>query len=283
MGGTLPPVTDKLDWAKQKVRVVRERIERFQEAEGRPFRAELDPRAGSKQAIKVLWSPATTGTMPLDDLAHSIGDAVHNLRGTLDYLIYQLHLRNLTGPEPENIPLGDPLRKTGFPVFLDENEFEGKGKGGPGATKMLAGITDDQRARIKKLQPFGDPDHPLWVLSELDNLDKHRHAHVLLRLDRVWLDPRLAHRFGFRTVEGVKPGRRYEEGAKVTVLTQHIFDPAGVQAQVNVALKRKLSVLFDKGSPAEGRDVVTELRRIQSTVTRIVNGFRWEFPPPPLR
>jgi hypothetical protein len=221
MAGTFPPVTDKLAWAKEKVRNVRQRIAGFQEAEGRPFRAQPDPRAGSKQTIQVLWSPATAGAMPLDDLALRIGDAVHNMRATLDYLVYQLTLRNRPGPEPGYIPMGDALRKTGFPIFRDEPEYEGKGKGGPGATKLIAGLTDDQRARIKKLQPSGNPDHPLWVLAELDNLGKHRHAPVLLRLDKVWLDLGMAKRFGFKTVKGVKPRRQYEEGAKVTLLTQH--------------------------------------------------------------
>lgn len=279
MGGTFASVVDKLDWAKEKVRVVRKRIEGFQEAEGRPFRAERHPRAGSKQTIKVVWSPATAGAMPLDELAHQIGDAVHNLRATLDYLVYELAIRKRGGSEPAHIPMGHALRKIGFPIFLEEPEFDGKGKGGPGATKMLAEMKGTQRARIKELQPFGDPDHPLWVLSELDNLGKHRHAHVLVRLDRVWLDPVFARRFGFKIVEGVKPGRRYKEGAKVAILTQprSLYHPSSVQAEVNVALKRKLSVLFDKGSPAEGRDVVAELRRLQARVTRIVNDFKWDF------
>jgi hypothetical protein len=281
MGGTYLAVQGKLDWARKDVREVREAIQRFEQAEGGPFRAEPHPRAGSKNAIQVLWSPATTEPMPLDALAHSVGDAIHGLRSALDYLIYELCIRRRGGWEPVSVPIGDPLRKVGFPIFLDECEFEGKGKGGLGAARMLAPLTGKQRALVKKLQPFGNPDHALWVLSELENLGKHRKAHVLLRLDRVWLDRTEAWRFGFKTAVGVKPGRRYKDGAKVMVLTQRwgdSYEPTRIQAQVNVALKRELSVVFDVGSPAEGRDVVAELRRIQTAVSRVVGSFKAEFP-----
>jgi hypothetical protein len=231
----------------------------------------VHPYTHRKQRIEIRWDPPNE-ELPLTELAHLIGDAVHALRSSLDYLVYELAIRKRGGSEPSALPPGHPLRKTGFPIFLDAKQFEDRG------LKQLESITVKQQARITRLQPFGQPDHPLWVLSELDNLAKHRQAHVLLRVDRAWLQPEAAHFYGSKALEGPRPGKRLKPNTKVAVLTRHHGGVTGVEAQVNVALRWAVAPVFGVGSPAEGKEVVAELRRLRAHVTRTIRRFERDFP-----
>lgn len=97
-----------------------------------------------------------------------LGDFLHNLRSVLDHLAWQLVVAN--GNKP-----GRPL----FPITLDPAWFDSKG------TEHLTGVHPDAIAAIRALQPFDSSFtgrkslHPLWLLSELDNVDKHRLVHIL--------------------------------------------------------------------------------------------------------
>jgi hypothetical protein len=276
VAGTFLRVQDQLGWAKQRVADVRDTVAALGAAEGSVFSVELHPRAETRQAIRVVWSPEANVEIT-DGLAHRVDDAVHNLRVTLDRLIYELAIRRRGGFEPASIPPGHQLRKTAFPIFDDPVEYDGKGKG-RGARDALAALKVDQRKRIRALQPFGRPGHPLAMLRDLDNEAKHRRASVLVRLDDVDFDRRIGDRYGLKVAEGVRPRRRYRHGATVVVLTTRSFDPDRTAAAVNAAVRRQLSVVFGPGSPAAGRDVVAELRRLQTHVSRTLSAFRKDFP-----
>lgn len=275
MGGTFVRVINQLDWAKHQIREVRQRIEGFEKAEGSPFSIESYPRTHLKEYIEVKWR-LEPYDLPLDELGNQIGDAVHNLRASLDYLVYELSIRRRQGNEPKSIPPGSPLRQTGFPIFLDKDQFERRGKQGVGPG--LALVTQKQAARIKTLQPFDKPDHPLWVVSELDNLRKHRKAHVVLGIDQITLDKKMAKYHGFKVADRVPTGRGIKHGAKVVTLTvpRHSIG-LHLEADVNIALKRRLLIQFAEGSPAAGREVIPELQRLQQHVTRTLNRFRPDF------
>lgn len=272
VAGTFLNVTDQLDWAKRRVREVREQVERFEASRSSPFAVQPHPRAGRRRAVKVLWSPETTVPVALDELAHSVDDAVHSLRATLDRLVYELAIRRRGGSEPRSLPPRHALRKTAFPIAIKPDVFDSL------ATKALAPLAQKQRSRIRSLQPFGNPGHSLWRLAELDNQAKHRRSSVLIQLDRVALDRSAADRAGIKTVEGITPGRRYKPGMKVAVLTVASYSPDRTPDLVRRVLSRELSFVFGSGSPADGNDVVVELRQLQTVVTRTVNAFRVDFP-----
>jgi hypothetical protein len=96
-----------------------------------------------------------------------LGDAVHNLRSALDHAICQLAVANGNASACER-------RQTQFPIYAD---------GTPDHLKRLDGwirpVCDAAKDVIRALQPYKrrpqDPyTDPLWFLSELDNIDKHR-------------------------------------------------------------------------------------------------------------
>lgn len=90
-----------------------------------------------------------------------IGDILHNLRSSLNYVACELvRLNN-----------GRITVRTQFPVFDKKARFDEKAPG------MLAGVSPDAFAFIEGLQPYHrrEPSgHPLAILGRMSNADKHR-------------------------------------------------------------------------------------------------------------
>jgi hypothetical protein len=96
-----------------------------------------------------------------------LGDCVHNLRSCLDHLIWQVTL--LDGGTPD----GD----TQYPIASKpEAQFERM------ANRRIPGVSAKHRAMVKKTQPYhrgnSAPVHPLSVLADLSNTDKHQVVHT---------------------------------------------------------------------------------------------------------
>ena len=90
----------------------------------------------------------------------SAGEIIHQLRSSLDHLLWQLVIAN--GARPD--------RFTGFPVAYKKAIYKRQGR-------KIAGISGAAATLIEELQPFRSDDyasHPLYTLTELWNQDKHR-------------------------------------------------------------------------------------------------------------
>lgn len=97
-----------------------------------------------------------------------VGEILHNLRSSLDHLIYGL------------LPEGGETRRdrSEFPIFLREDEFE------KNARRKYGGIGEVAEQIVRSSQPFMVPRplaHPLWQLHDLNRIDKHRHLHLVQR------------------------------------------------------------------------------------------------------
>lgn len=87
-----------------------------------------------------------------------IGDAVHNLRSALDQLVCDLVVANRK----------QPTRRTGFPIAGTLKRYEADAKG-------KIALTSPQAQRfISDLKPYDGGNPFLYVLHELDVLDKHK-------------------------------------------------------------------------------------------------------------
>ena len=107
---------------------------------------------------------------PEPELALVIGEILHNLHSSLDSVVWQL-----TVPP-------QPLRpnRIQFPIFKDVTDVPGS----PGVrgyynsgTRLLKEIDPVTHSVVRDLQPCFAPDpdaHPLWLLNQLHNIDKHR-------------------------------------------------------------------------------------------------------------
>ncbi|HEX6687489.1 MAG TPA: hypothetical protein VF085_02360 [Solirubrobacterales bacterium] len=99
------------------------------------------------------------------------GDAVHNIRTALDYLAWQLVLKG--GQTPG--------KRTEFPILWDKP----KDRDSDGVPILMNPHPTGLAARLldaKWLQPYHAREpkgHPLFVLYDLDRIDKHRHLNII--------------------------------------------------------------------------------------------------------
>jgi hypothetical protein len=103
---------------------------------------------------------------PPIEISTLVGDCLHNLRPILDYLIWQMVISN---------PPNKPDRRNMFPICNTLEDFNAQIRG-----KRLSGITNDAIEIIKQFQPFNDLYHPLSLLNELYNADKHRNLNFTI-------------------------------------------------------------------------------------------------------
>jgi len=109
-----------------------------------------------------------------------MGDVVHNLRGALDHLVWQLARFHCRGDEPRNaekvqFPLRDKLPPPGTPPE-DFGSMNAPGRPGP-----LHDVAPEHRAIIEGYQPYngghtygGFTAYPFYWLREFSNRDKYR-------------------------------------------------------------------------------------------------------------
>ncbi len=91
-----------------------------------------------------------------------VGDVLHNIHSALDNIVWQLAI----------LSTSNPYERTAFPIFSrvgksTENEIN----------RLLRDIPANARLVIESLQPYkatNPQSHPLYLLQELSNCDKHR-------------------------------------------------------------------------------------------------------------
>lgn len=121
-------------------------------------------------------------------------EILFNLRCSLDYLVYQLHVRRFRG----NVPVS-AAKASMFPIFDSEASFA---KNGAWRIRKLA--ERDQRA-IRHLQPFVTRSdgwkytrYFLGLLSSFQNADKHRQLHVVTATQSGFFGPDFPGACGFK-------------------------------------------------------------------------------------
>lgn len=92
-----------------------------------------------------------------------VGEALQNLRSALDHLVGELERRN--GVDRDS--------QFEFPIFWDAARYKKE------SPKKVRGVPAAALAVIENSQPYHRPapsykDHPLWILHDLNNADKHR-------------------------------------------------------------------------------------------------------------
>jgi len=100
---------------------------------------------------------------PSHDLVMVIGDCIHNLRCVLDHLVWQLaHKLSPNRTDQER-------RRNMFPICWSPGEFKDQV-----ARKRLNGLPRKAVKLIESVQPYRARNDALGILSELENIDKHR-------------------------------------------------------------------------------------------------------------
>jgi hypothetical protein len=164
--------------------------------------------------------------IPFDALA-AAGDVIQNLRSALDHLAFQLFTVGSPGKFPST--------RFCFPICKSHEAYEVE-KG----TKVK-GMREDAKKAIDNLKPYKGGNDDLWLLHQLNNVDKHNFLltegeDVLREAD--WMDvPISDHPFywlrsgdpNFVGIFGDQPNDYLHSSA------QEVFDNAGV-SRVNAML-----------------------------------------------
>jgi hypothetical protein len=262
MGASLAGVRSKIDRANKHFDEVNAAVEI---ALGAEDKANLTPPY-EYEPVRQQLIVACPKPRPVDPaLPLAIGDCIHNLRSALDHLIFQLAVLNSKAVEAE--------KTISFPVFLTDKDFQGFIK------KKVAPFIDRKAlAEIEKLQPYqsGNAHEAdiLWVLSQLDIIDKHRLLVVIAR----YLTPT-----GFTIVTPTgdvfdeslprTDWKPMEDGTEILRfdLSGAIKTPGKVQVKLQLAAMVSLK---DTGlSICDGR----EIRSILSTCTKAVTNIAEDF------
>lgn len=181
----------------------------------------------------------------LDDpgLPLLIGDFLHNARSTIDNLLWRIAELQ-----------GTPSKQTLFPIFTTHSEWIA------GAGPHVKGVSVRAQALVRSLQPYRDgndaADHPLWLLKQLSNWDKHRGLAVVgagtfasgYGFIGEWDDPNRAQVF-------LEPGP-VKDGAKIATVVPPVPTP-----KVDMNLTAHIAAIFEEG-PFPNRLVIHALRRI---------------------
>ncbi len=107
-----------------------------------------------------VWVIRVSEDVP-DSLRTAVGIVAHSLRSAFDLLAGQLKMTSGKAP----------VIKHEFPVYWNRDQYEAEGR------RKVQGASDLVMRLIDQLQPWqrGDrfSEDPLWIIHELDRLDKH--------------------------------------------------------------------------------------------------------------
>lgn len=192
-----------------------------------------------------------------------LGDCIHNIRSALDHLVVQLALLHMASSVA--------IDKTAFPICLSPADFKKAT-----VRKVAPYISGNALTEIEKLQPYSTGDGMqdiLWVLSQLDIIDKHRLLIVAKHKIR-------ARSFKVTTGDGIEfahtlppdnPWKTSENGAEIIR-----FRLTGPQpyTKVRVQLSAEGTIQIEQtGLVCDGQNLLLVLRDCLNYVASIVDNF----------
>jgi hypothetical protein len=194
---SLPPLESahlKIDRADKDVRTFDREVQGF--LGGEPFLLVREVEGGGREHVYYV----EIRSRPPPDLGTAIGNVLHNLRSALDSIVYDVSVS-------ANPTLTDAQQRTiGFPVALEETALN------ESAMKFAPKGAQEE---IKRLQPYNGElpvrEHPLWLIHELNRIDKHRFVQAIpaLAMGSYWEDP------PFPVEDRVHPSGPFDDGAEL--------------------------------------------------------------------
>lgn len=247
----------KLEWAKRHINELKATIGEFFESEPYELVHEVDSQTGEN-----VYRLRVHKSVPVE-LSAILGDAVHNLRAALDQLVCTLIRLN------SNFPKG----MQGFPIATSGEDYESF------VRKRIAGVSTKVERLIFRLKPYRGGNRRLWLLHQLDILDKHdgilpvsaAHAMTLIRytMPGMFVGPDGTFRLGgggrpFRTDWGIP-----DKAQTIMPLTDNVEfyrSPSGLQEEV----RANISITFDQSEIAQGRPVVETLDDFAHFIEKLI-------------
>jgi len=202
---------------------------------------------------------STNAPIPGPDCGIILGDALHQFRSVLDHLVCAFASRGKTHSICEKFRLQCPIHK-------DLLDFCANTLVSQGTLKLLIGAKEFQL--IEEAQPYkrntiNPTADPLYILSQLDNIDKHR---IVLIFDQ-----RLAISGYFETADHIEvfatTHQKVKPGTQVLDVRRPIPDRPFT---VHVDDMAPFIVFAETNTAADGMGVFPMLRAMQGLVVGIV-------------
>lgn len=207
-----------------------------------------------------------------------LGDFVHNLRSALDHLVWQLTIVR-DGSPPDPIPRHSAWEAAQFPILSNPSDWlrvdrKGARKGRPSVQTGMGRVERVPplaQTRIKRLQPFAtrQPErHPLWVLAELSNIDKHRFPHLVGFVARP---PKITYPAASNVELVYKTSPR--PFIRKTLLAHNRVDPREAAGSMQMEYPPLLDVAFSDGPPAYGGSLLETIGAVYQFVICTLYAF----------
>jgi hypothetical protein len=246
-------MTDRIRGVRLKIKQSREHIVGVGKmiplfCESRPYTIETKPHPVAQIHHTTLYL-ARVQPVP-DDIKLVVGDAIHNLRSSLDHLAWQLVEANG----------GTPSRKTYFPISESYEKYINSVSNG-----VLEGMSVDAQKLIGDCQRHASKNDTLWVIHELDRIDKHRLLiTVVSTMDKWGVDVMKGQTMWFdeNRFWPLVPGR---EIVNIPTSTYSREKPENFKLGIDVG--------FGETEIAEGELVLPALTKMADFVDSLVNKF----------
>lgn len=148
------PLLAKLEWAEKHIFHLQELRDGWKEGEEDRVRFEDNPNTGERSYYVVDIPPIPA------DFALITGDAIHNIRSTLDHLAHALVVVCEKSP--------GPFQHVYFPIAIDSDKYKT-------AKTRIERAREDPKNAIDGIEPYGGgAGEILWHLHALDIIDKHQ-------------------------------------------------------------------------------------------------------------
>jgi hypothetical protein len=246
-----------LDGIEKKIERAMKHVEQFCrdaakfEREAYSVRIEPDAKAG---ILNLFTVDMGLGDPPVQ-LRLLAGEIAYQLRSSLDHIIYILAKQT-------------PERNRQFPIYMELQKYESR------AYRIINGVSPRAEAIIKNAQPFQSntpQKHPLQMLDELSNTDKHRVIPAcFVYTDVMSIDfvggPYYSIQFG--------PDRRL---AKDSTKIGSVPIPLGYTPEMKMDSESIFTIAFTEIGDAKLEPVIPLLHQWLCFVESLVNDFRSEF------
>jgi hypothetical protein len=214
----------------------------------------------------IVRLPKATPTDPSFPLL--VGDCIHNARSALDHLVFQLAILNRAPSAAAN--------KTMFPVCLTPEQFRDST-----ARKVAPFVSGATLAEIEKLQPYAtgnaDAEDILWVLSQLDIIDKHRLLLVTVSKFRP-VAFTVTVPTGEQFAHEIPSGKWKPSADGAEIIRFDLSSAIKQQGKVHVKIKTASSVQIEStGMVCDGMPVEAVLSDCIQHTINIVGGFQEMF------
>ena len=202
----------------------------------------------------VYWDPIEE--LPAVELGLLVGDFLHNLRCALDHLAFEL-------ASAYTVPLPAKAAETSeFPIFWKKPMNAGQ------ELSKIGCIHPEAVKLIKAIQPHHKgikyTEDSLWILNELERIDKHRALHI--GFHQITKNDVVGTNMAIRSFNGVAPAEGLKKGAKMADFFVARIDP---NQPMHVDYRPSTTITLEPGLPLSGKPLGLGLRKIYDDIKRI--------------